>query len=197
MSKFFDVPAMLKQAGDEVERYDDVLAGLDFVQGIDEIAFMFPDIHHANCFVNEAVQVPGVSLFNSATDHVHTQPLRTCYDVAYMFLTVPDRYVGRDNVRIEAMYLGDGLSPLHHAVLSEMYLNESRCAVVHASFKVTDEEDYAAANHRLRERGWEPVQRCESKYGRFGYWQPLDPDVPPGLYLKPRVNLRDLISPIN
>jgi hypothetical protein len=47
--------------------------------------------------------------------------------------------------------------------------------------------------HRLRERAWEVVQKCDSTYGKFSYWKPLDADDHEdlGLYLKPRVNLRD------
>lgn len=190
--QFFDVEETFNEAGKFIERYDEVLADLGFVQGIDEIALLFPHRGYAWSFVAEAVREEGCVLFNSATDHVHTKPLRTCYDVTYLFLTLPAAYhpSGRSGVRLECMFLGDGVSPLHEAEIAKMDIGDEAVSPVHASFKCGDEEDYANATTSLREAGWESVQRCESTYGRFAYWSPLH-DETPGVYLKPRVNLRD------
>lgn len=188
---FYPVEEMFAEAGKFVSEYDKVLSDLGFVQGIDEIAIQFDDARYAHTFVAEAVTQEGCVLFNTATDHVHTQPLNTCYDVAYLFLSLPGQYhpENRSGVRLECMFLGDGLSPLHAAEAEEMRKGSAKSVTVHASFKVEDEEDYASAVHRLREGGWEVAQKCDSKYGRFSYWKHAD--LADGVYLKPRVNLRD------
>lgn len=189
----------LRCVSEAVTFYDGILGELGFVQGVDEIAILLPSASAATEFVTQMVREDGVMLFNTASDHVHTSPLKTCYNVDYNFLTVP-MATGRP-LRIEVMALTSGVSPLHYAALHEMHYDGSALSLIHASFKVDDEDDYATAVHRLRERGWEAAQRCESTYGRFSYWTPLDdsgfgdmPDECPP-YLKPRVNLRDAAQP--
>jgi hypothetical protein len=184
---------ILKGARSAVKKFEDILARLDFVQGIDEIAFAFACHGDLEEFIHEMVQHPDVTHFNAAHDHVHTLPLRTCYGVRYEFLKVeaaPDPLC--HEFRIEAMSLTNGYSPLH---LAELRGVDYKPIAVHASFKVEDEIDYGIAVNRLREAGWEAAQRCESNYGRFSYWTPLAREewLPDGpfMYLKPRVNTRD------
>ncbi len=194
-----DYDKMFSAVKETCERFDRILERLGFVNAIDEVALLFINPFQATEFLREAVTNDGVLLFNSATDHVHTLPLRTCYDVRYDFLTVPSPYWPENRIagpRIEAMHLTDGYSPLHFAALMEMKETGNPATPIHASFKCDDEEDYAIAVDRLRTAGWEAAQRCESTYGRFSYWTPLNPkewfdDALRDLYLKPRVNVRD------
>lgn len=193
----FDLDKIFAGLGKAVKTYDGVLERLGFPEGtyVDEIAYMTADHETANIFLREAVMTDGCVHFNSATDHVHTEPLMTHYNVLYDFLTVPLPYLNGHEVRIEAMHLIDGFSPLHEAERHNMRRDSGILSGIHASFRCPDEEQYGAALHRLRMRGWEAAQRCSSTYGRFSYWKPTDPDTwvgdGPHLYLKPRVNLRD------
>ena len=156
---------------------------------IDEMALMFTDQDWLTRWVTSAVRVPGMVLFNSAHDHVRTRPVPSSYDVHYWFLSAPSEHTSRGEWRIEAMYPHPG-SPLHDAHLTHM--SERNIAVMHASFKCSDEEAYAVAVKTLADNGYEAAQYCDSTYGKFSYWSPLDrEDRAPGPYLKPRVNLRD------
>lgn len=188
-TKYFDMNSVFQGLGRVVRLYNEMLAQLDIPHVVDEVAYMFADRHLLDLFTREAVQVDGCLLFNTADDHVHTMPLGTCYDVEYRFFTVPMEYLpGIEQVRIEAMRMGRGFSPLH---LAEVLLNG--WGAIHASFKCQTEEEYGAVLHRLRERSWEVAQKCDSTYGKFSYWKPFDQDNHEDLdlYLKPRVNLRD------
>lgn len=191
---FYDPDKIIRACRRSVSTFDDVLAKIGFFQGIDEIAYLLPGEPHLNEFLRAMVRHEGVAHFNGAEDHVHTLPLRTCYDVRYEFLSIPAGDYQHE-FRIEAMHIPQGFSPLHYAEILSIVKDNSLAAAVHASFKVQDEDDYATANHRLREAGWECVQRCDSTYGKFGYWQPVDREqwLPDGpfMYLKPRVNTRD------
>ena len=150
---------------------------------VDEVAIMFRDPDALRHWVEAAVRVPGVTLFNTAHDRVVTSPIPGQYDVHYWFLTVPEEYGGW---RIEAMYAHPG-SPLHDSLLRRMLDQEA--LVVHASFKCADEEEYGSANSVLARNGYALAQRCDSTYGRFSYWR-LDEEEYT-VFLKPRVNLRD------
>lgn len=150
---------------------------------IDEMAIMFKNPEQLRSFVEAAVRIPGVVLFNTAHDSVHTQPIPGQYDVHYWFLSVPEEY---GSWRIEAMYAHPG-SPLHDSLRRQGASDE--ILMVHASFKCPSEEDYGIANNILQRNGYEPVQKCDSTYGRFSYWRPEEGTR--GVYLKPRVNLRD------
>lgn len=189
-NKQFQMENIMRGAGQAVSHFNDVLQRLDLPHQIDEIAFMFADRHLLDLFTREAVMVDGCLMFNAADDHVHTLPLGTCYDVEYRFFSVPLSFLPSiEQVRIEAMRMVRGFSPLHQA---EAMANG--WGAVHASFKCQNEEEYGAVTHRLRERAWEVAQKCDSTYGKFSYWKPLDGDElgdGPYLYLKPRVNLRD------
>lgn len=189
----YRVPSMLDGAMRSVQVFNNCLAQMGFVQGIDEIAWLFPNDNALNAFTKAAVREESIAHFNGADDHVHVGPLDTCYDVRYEFFSIAGR-----NYRVEAMTLQGGFSPLH---VNEFRRDRTAKAYgIHASFKCPTEEDYAIATHRLREAEWEVAQKCESAYGRFSYWQPTDsmkwlPDGPI-MYLKPRVNLRDDLSPL-
>lgn len=184
---------ILSGSRNAVNTFEKALARMDFVQGIDEIAYAFASHEDLEEFLHEMVQHPDVTHFNAAHDHVHTLPLRTCYGVRYEFLAVEASAAPLCHpFRIEAMAVSTGFSPLH---VAELRYSKGKPIAVHASFKVVDQVDYGIATTRLRDAGWEPAQRCESDYGRFSYWTPLDraawlPDGPI-MYLKPRVNMRD------
>lgn len=192
-----DIPKIMRGAGKAVKAFEEALESVDLTgYRIDEIAYQFNTLEDLDAFTVEAVCHDGCLLFNAANDHVHTLPMRTCYGVAYRFFTIPMEYLPEQlgEVRIEAMLQTSGLSPLH---LAGMWSVHGRPLAVHASFKCVNEEQYAAVCHRLRQQGWESPQRCESSYGRFSYWTPVDrakyEDLP-FMYLKPRVNLRDQVS---
>lgn len=199
MSYSFDIKETMQAAGDAAKEYDRILEqDLDLAGiHIDEIAVLFQDPHNFDKFTKEAVRMDGCILFNTAEDHVHTMPMKTCYTVDYRFFTVPVQFLGEtfSEMRIEAMMIQGGASPLHYAELWNVRDAPAFVSpLVHASFKCVNEEQYAAVCHRLRTKGWEAAQRCESTYGKFSYWSPLEdekyPDRPP-VYLKPRVNTRD------
>lgn len=157
---------------------------------IDEMALMFTDQGWAQRWVTAAVAVPGITLFNSARDTVSTRPVRSEYNVHYLFMTTPDVHHEPGPWRLEVMHLHPG-SPLHGSYLATM--DGPDAVVMHASFKCPDEEAYAVAVQTLQRNGYEAAQMCTSDYGRFSYWSPEDwPDRADSLtYLKPRVNLRD------
>lgn len=157
---------------------------------IDEMAVLCTDEVWAAKWAVNAVRVPGITMFNSATDHVTTRPVRSEYDVHYLFLSAPEEHWTPTAWRMEVMYPHPG-SPLHDTLLQSMA--GGSLSIVHASFKCASEEDYALAVHALGKGGYEAAQLCESTYGRFSYWARRDADdVAPRPYLKPRVNLRDI-----
>lgn len=149
---------------------------------IDEMALLFTEHTSIFRFISQAVQLPGVELFNFAKDTVQTAPIHSEYVVQYWFLTS-----GLGPWRIEAM-IQDNASPLHHAL--SLNAETGTMTVVHGSFKCAGEMEYGTARHALRTAGWEEVQRGDSAYGRFSYWDNPDERYE-GVYLKPRVNLRD------
>jgi len=156
---------------------------------IDEMAIMFQNPYELRSWVDAAVRLPGVVLFNTAHDSVSTQPIPSRYNVHYWFLSSPwpEGYEpGEDLWRVEAMYAHKG-SPMHDALRDQFSPGES--LTVHASFKCADEEAYGVATNTLQRNGYEAVQRCESTYGRFSYWRQGEQET--GVFLKPRVNLRD------
>lgn len=158
---------------------------------VDEMSVLFTHPERAHLWIDAAVGAPGVEMFNTARDRVRTAPIRSEYSVQYWFLTVPEMHWSPQPWRVEAMYAYSG-SPLHDSILSQLAAVSGDGGVMHASFKCADEEAYATANKVLWDNGYECVQRCESTYGRFGYWYPLGLDHDDVVTaLKPRVNLRD------
>jgi len=162
---------------------------------IDEMALMFTSPAWALRWISSAVRIPGMTLFNSANDHVQTRPVPSRYDVHYWFLSSPFTEgvdePGEERWRIECMYPHPG-SPLHDAYRRMMRRND--VMTMHASFKGPDEEAYGVAVKTLRDNGYEAAQLCTSTYGRFSYWLPQEDEDGSGVYLKPRVNLRDAVG---
>jgi hypothetical protein len=150
---------------------------------IDEIALMFDYRARVGDFIMDAVEGDGVKLFNHAFDKVSTWPFNTRYEVEYFFLET------RSTMRVECMAIKDGLSPLHSAVASHM-TDLSPMSVVHMSFKVADMDEFETVQTKLDEYSDATlVQFCTSTYGAFAYWHLIGETS--GVYLKPRVNLRD------
>lgn len=147
---------------------------------IDEIAVMFPDRESRMAWLMDAVKNEGVSIFNAAIDSVSTNPIRSSYVADYVFLRKPTL-----PWRIEAMVIGDGVSPLHAPMAGWSP------RPIHASFKVHSRREWGQVYNDLAEDDdyW-LAQSCVSDYGRFAYFRPCGEDSS-GLYLKPRLNERD------
>lgn len=162
---------------------------------IDEMSLLFTSPHYAKLWVDTAVRLNGVTLFNTADDTVRTSPIRSDYNVHYWFLTAPEGHSTAERTwRIEVMYAHIG-SPLHDSHLLAMRAAGQECGIIHASFKCATEEAYGDAVVALAKNAYEPAQHCESSYGKFSYWYPLElghHDI--ATALKPRVNLRDMES---
>jgi len=162
---------------------------------IDEVAVMVRNKEEAGSVVMEAVKVPGVSLFNHASDQVRTEPFSTEYRVTYNFL-------GTDmGFRVELMHADrskgenathTGFSPLHDAAWGRCGARgpiDAGLPIVHASFKCVDLAAYDEAVSAISKAAQHGMTCC-STYGVFSYWLPYDSDAL--VYLKPRVNLRDM-----
>jgi hypothetical protein len=158
-------------------------AGISAV--IDEIAIDFPDEQTLYRWMLDAVAEDGVSVFNTSVDSVAVEPFKTNYDVRYVFLEAPRLMT----MRVEAMCITNGLSPLHNSLRHRVPDSENSPLVVHLSFKCQDKADYEETISRLSTSGASRVVSCVSTYGEFSYWQLPGKDSP--LFLKPRVNLRD------
>lgn len=155
---------------------------------IDEVAFLLPPVNGngAGWLTRMLARVgrAGFTYFNHvADDVVKCNPLPSQYEVSYDFFTT-----GVEGVRLELLTIGAGMSPLHS--MFEMSDRDTDASVVHASFKVVDEDVYRMTTAHLQSEGWMCGQYCESSYGLFSYWRHPS-DVESVLWLKPRVNLRD------
>lgn len=185
-------PAWLKMK----QRMQQFLFNNGIGANIDEVAVMFHSEVDKAKWIRDAVAEESVKLFNSADDVVHTSPILSRYTVEYDFLEVKGL-----GMRVEAMYIDSGTSPLHDSLL-DTYGNPTisgrsddwnRPVVVHFSFKTT-KNDYETIRAAMVSGGAELVQACHSTYGQFSYYRvPLDGDGASNLnvYLKPRVNSRD------
>jgi hypothetical protein len=181
------VSSVMKEVAEARQRSQEDLRGMFGAEAhVDEVAVMFTSPGDLRNFVEAAVRVPGVVLFNTAHDSVSTEPIPGHYDVHYWFLSMPETE-GENPWRLEVMYAHPG-SPLHDSLRRQM-TKETPLMLVHASFKCPDEEAYALAVHTLARNGYELLQRCNSTYGRFSYW--LSDVESADTLLKPRVNLRD------
>lgn len=152
---------------------------------VDEMALYFPDRDLLTIFMSGAVQ-RGWVLFNYAEDNVTSRPIPGAYEVEYWFMRSP-------NVpyRLELMVAGEGFSPYHTSLHEGCQQRSSPVALAHASFKVQDEERFAATGVALRNAGLEVAQHCESSYGRFSYYITESGDKRNLPVIKPRINLRD------
>lgn len=173
------------------DKYQSFMAEIGLKNPIDEIALLFINRAAKGDFVISAVKGDGVKLFNSAEDHVNTKPFGTEYDVEYLFLEAECL----DGMRVEAMSLLNGLSPLHSALIqNHEEIRHGAPYPVHLSFKCHNMDEYHDAVYALEHSGADgygvatSVQFCQSDYGVFSYY-----NVPSlgHIYLKPRVNMRD------
>lgn len=151
---------------------------------VDEMAVYFPNRDLLVTFMAQAVQ-RGWRLFNFAEDNVVTRPIIGTYAVEYWFMEHEDH-----DYRLELMTIPEGFSPYHASLFEACRLHSAPASIVHASFKVPDEESYGAAVVGLRKADYELAQHCESTYGRFSYFVRYEADnARPAL--KPRLNMRD------
>lgn len=154
---------------------------------IDEVAFLLPPVNGNGATwlarMMGRVGRAGFTYFNHVEDAVKCNPLPSRYEVVYDFFTT-----GVEGVRLELLTIVAGLSPLHS--MFEVSDRDTDASVVHASFKVPDEEVYRLTLDHLQREGWMCGQYCESSYGLFSYWRHPS-DTESVLWLKPRVNLRD------
>lgn len=151
---------------------------------VDEMAVYFPDRDLLVTFMAQAAQ-RGWRLFNFAEDNVVTRPIIGTYAVEYWFMEHEDY-----DYRLELMTIPEGFSPYHASLLEACRLHHAPASIVHASFKVLDEESYGAAVVGLRKAEYELAQHCESTYGRFSYFVRYEADLARPA-LKPRLNVRD------
>lgn len=157
---------------------------------IDEVSVLFKDRPALLHWVMQAVKIPGVKIFNAAEDTVKTTPIVSEYNVEYVFLEVEDY-----PFRIEAMNVAGGYSPLHDAVIWDY----DDPVEVHYSFKCFSLEDYRHTISLLDGFEFSMAMSCLSSYGLFSYWVPSGEnehfDIPENVFLKPRVNTRDVFVP--
>lgn len=171
---------------ESVEKANFYIGDLNMPYEIDEISLLLPNYLSAVEFATSAVMEEGVTLFNRAADHVHTWPLRSHYDVDYLFLTLPEPM---QDVRLEVMSLGEGFSPLHYTALNS---TGGEKVVIHLSFKCEDPEAYADAVDIMSSDA-HLIQACKSEYGLFSYFETTAMEGTQ-IYLKPRVNLREFLQ---
>jgi hypothetical protein len=202
------------------QAYVDVWHGVTPVLGernFDEVALYAPDAWRAAALIAELAYQPGDAgdiytatnpwqrprYFNRSEDRVrYALPNGDAgeYGVHYDFLQPYG-----EPYRLEVMHLLAGSSPAHHRYLRAWSYglgdNDQNGQVVHVSYKpprgfvanaAGRAEDYDAELERLEALGFVLVQANHSTYGAFSYYEHTDPAVlPAGVYLKPRVNLRD------
>lgn len=150
---------------------------------VDEMALLFDYEDSLEEFVHHA-GVAGLINFNSVPrDTMVRQDKAQSFVVRFEFLQ-PMKHP----FRIEAMTVISGDAPLHARRLEQ---SRNGC-VVHASYKLGTLDEYNAETARLAE-DIRVAKRAEyrNSYGMFSYWRVWEA---PGIYLKPRVNLRDQSS---
>lgn len=150
---------------------------------VDEIAILFRFESELEGFLREAKGM-GIEHFNSVPhDDMVSKDGTHEFGVRFEFL----RVVGA-TWRIEATCVLHGEAPIHQRHLDEYGAG----ACIHASFKCQDSDDY---NRLMDSPDWGGsypfVGEYSNDYGVFSYWSQAES----GLYLKPRVNLRD--SPVS
>src|SRR5678815_1115834 len=143
---------------------------------IDEVSLLFRTEDRLMEFCQWA-EVQGVERFNTALDRMDRQDAMENFQVHFEFMRLP----GAD-WRIEAMCYGGGPAPLHEQQLK----NRGDGCVMHASFKAEDEAALTKAHDNLLAAHLAPQALYRNSYGAFSYWGPWM-----GIWIKPRVNLRD------
>lgn len=147
---------------------------------VDEIALLWENPAELDSFCTWAA-ANGLEWFNSVpVDTMERQDLERDeqFQVRFEFL----RFPGSD-WRIEAMCVLSGDAPLHSKHLRML----GNGCIVHASFKVADEDSYLDSFDWLTEAQFVKMAEYVNSYGWFSYWETLDSMH----YFKPRVNRRD------
>lgn len=178
-------PVMYQEQATKAERTvrwsRDFMASLDLGESyrIDEVALLLENEAELEAFVRWARDVAGMDHFDSVpVDRMERQDNVSAFDVRFEFLRLPET-----DWRIEAMCVLDGDAPLHRKQLQLL----GNCSVVHASFKVADEDAYWDSFDWLAEAGFVKMAEYANTYGWFSYWEHLEALF----YIKPRVNRRD------
>jgi hypothetical protein len=180
-----DIPTILSKIDDRWYLANEHVRGLFGPSClVDEMALYFNSDHALFSFMACALR-RGWITFNQDEDEVTTWPIDSSYSVSYWFMSNE-----KVDYRLELMRVTDGFSPYHGSL--EQYCAASSRAVLiaHASFKVADEQAYAAAGVGLRNCDYEVMQHCESSYGRFSYFTNNE-DRSGMPVIKPRINIRD------
>lgn len=180
-------PMFSRMLGEAQRSADDVtgrllqVGALRVDEHIDEISYLFDDPRELQEFVWYAKDA-GLGMGDAEERQVAIWPPVTgeIYETEYHFVQVSE------DLRIEAMYIRDGIAPLHDAHSLSYAVDQAWC-MVHASFKTKTTDDYALAQINLNDRAGLSLRReYKNGYGIFSYWAGI-----PAIYVKPRLNLRD------
>jgi hypothetical protein len=144
---------------------------------LDEVSILFKSQAELTGFTSFAPAL-GLEHFNSVRDTMTREDDESQFDVRFEFFRVP----GHNDYRIEAMCVVDGVAPLHEEMVNH--------DMPHVSFKCEDPMHYNHVLSVLQSAGWPRQAAYRNGYGQFTYVGAYPP------YLKPRVNLRDRVSPI-
>lgn len=175
----------IRQAYDYWSRAGEVLNKFNRQAEVDEIALYFGTTDQLDEFVRRAERF--APQFNMVLrDTMMRQDTQEQFEVQFRFL----QPIGLP-FRLECMAIWEGTAPLHRARLAAA---GSPC-VIHASYKVADEEQYDREKRRMS--GDRPLMKFAAEYrnsyGVFSYWRDTTLKMT-GCYLKPRANLRDIVS---
>lgn len=176
---------------------------------IDEAAILVPNYWHRSQITGQLLD-NGWGFVADAQDLVYTSPFGTRYCVEYQFYTRPMM-----PYRLEVMTLvpdaegAYGRSPLHEALWipgEDQSASGYRYPIPHLSFKPAAlyhetvlsgnalisqrRRSYGRAVQHLRDGACIHAQSCQSTYGHFGYF--IGNETQRQIYIKPRVNLRDV-----
>lgn len=190
---------LMGKVRDAVTQGNQWLSDLCMTACIDEVAIMLPESAKeaqdwSERMLDRVGPKEGITYFNRSQSTVVVHNLPSKYEVEYRFFSTPLRTAGGATVRIELMRLGNGHSPLHHLYNQPQDSRGRDACIVHASFKCNDEAEYRVICNHLASMGLNCGQDCSSDYGLFSYWRNPDFDGVL-LWLKPRVNLRDVPKP--
>jgi len=147
---------------------------------VDEMAILFSSTYDLDEFVTAASEV--APMFNEVPrDQMVRQDKPGSFYVRFKFLQAP-----RQPFRLECMTVIMGNAPLH----DRLFAKKERPCIMHASYKLESQGAYEREKSRLRSL-MKMRAEYQNSYGMFSYWQHFDMG---GVYLKPRVNLRDSSS---
>ena len=155
----------------------------------DETSVLFSTEAELDAFVAWCKET-GLNVFNSVTDVLSVRSCSTAFSVMaqnwqssafgvrFEFIDIPREPFPH---RIEAMCVTDGMAPLHDRQLRR----NGSGTPIHVSFKAPNLHEYLRTAHELN-AVLPFMAEYSNDYGRFSYYEHG------GIYLKPRVNLRDL-----